>query len=236
MALLEITGLNAGYGDVQVLRDIDLRIEEGSVVALVGANGAGKSTLLKIISGLLPPYSGRILLNGTDIVRWPSSKIVREGIVHVPEGRHLFPGMSIEENLLMGAFGRSASRELQGELEKIYARFPRLGERKHQKAGSLSGGEQQMCAMARGLMANPRLMIIDEMSLGLAPLIVDDLVDTVKLINSQGAAVLLVEQDVQLALENSDYGYVLSTGRIAMQGPSRELLENPEIREVYLGL
>ncbi len=235
-ALLEIKGLNAGYGDVQVLWDIDLQVAQGRIVALVGANGAGKSTLLKVISGLMPPYAGRILFNGEDIGRWPSKMIVQQGIVHVPEGRHLFPDMSIEENLLMGAFRRKASKDVQAQLEKMYTAFPRLGERKKQKAGSLSGGEQQMCAIARGLMADPRLILIDEMSLGLAPLIVDLLIDTVKAVNSQGTAVLLVEQDVQLALEHADYGYVLSTGRIAIQGTSGELLENREIKEIYLGL
>ena len=233
---MEIKGLNAGYGDVQVLWDIDLRIDEGSIVALVGANGAGKSTLLKIISGLMPAYSGKIIFDGVEISRWPSKRVVQAGIVHVPEGRRLFPHMTVEENLRMGAFRRLKSSQVAEELQKIYTIFPRLAERRRQEAGSLSGGEQQMCAIARGLMANPRMILIDEMSLGLAPLIVDDLIDTVQAVNRKGTAVLLVEQDVQLALDHSDYGYVLSTGRVAMHGESRKLLQNPEIKEIYLGL
>ena len=233
---LEIKGLNAGYGDLQVLWDIDLKIETGRIIALVGANGAGKSTLLKVISGLMPPYSGQILFDGKEISRWPSKRIVQEGIVQVPEGRRLFPHMTVEENLRMGAFRRVESARVPEELQKIYAIFPRLAERRRQEAGSLSGGEQQMCAIARGLMAKPRVMLIDEMSLGLAPLIVDDLIDTVQAVNRQGTSVLLVEQDVQLALDNSHYGYVLSTGRVAMHGESRTLLQNPEIKEIYLGL
>lgn len=234
--LLEINGLNAGYGDVQVLWDINLRVEEGQIVALVGANGAGKSTLLKIISGLMPPYSGEILFSGQDIVRRPSKAIVEAGIIQVPEGRRLFPQMTVEENLMMGAFRRKKSKNIQDELEKVYGLFPRLKERTNQRAGSMSGGEQQMCAIARALMGNPRLILIDEMSLGLAPLIVDDLIDIVKAINQEGTGVMLVEQDVQLALDNSHYGYVLSTGNMAMQGKSAELLQNKEIKEIYLGM
>ena len=234
--LLEIKELNVGYGDIQVLWDINLRIGEGQIVAIVGANGAGKSTLLKTISGLLNPYNGSIIFQGEDITRKPSKEIVAKGIIQVPEGRRLFPHMTVEENLLMGAFRRKKSKNIRPELEKIYKIFSRLGERRQQKTGSLSGGEQQMCAFARGLMGNPRLIIIDEMSLGLAPLIVDDLIDHVKAINQQGTSVLLVEQDVQLALDNSHYGYVLSTGRVEMEGNSQELLRNQEIKEIYLGL
>ncbi len=234
--LLEIKELNAGYGDIQVLWDINLKIEEGQIVALVGANGAGKSTLLKTISGLIRPYSGKIIFDGNDITHAPSKDIVKMGIIHVPEGRRLFPQMSVEENLIMGAFRRQKSKDLQKDLDRVYTIFPRLKERKRQKAGSLSGGEQQMCAIARGLMGNPRLLFIDEMSLGLAPLIVDDLIDVVREINNKGTSILIVEQDVQLALDNSHYGYVIATGRIAMEGPSHELLQNQEIKEIYLGL
>jgi branched-chain amino acid transport system ATP-binding protein len=234
--LLEIKELNVGYGDIQVLWDINLQIEEGQIVALVGANGAGKSTLLKTISGLLNPYSGSIVFQGEDITRMPSKEIVAKGIIQVPEGRRLFPDMTVEENLMMGAFRRRKSKNIQPELERIYMIFSRLKERRQQKTGSLSGGEQQMVAFARGLMGNPKLIIIDEMSLGLAPLIVDDLIDNVKEINQQGTSVLLVEQDVQLALDNSHYGYVLSTGRVEMKGNSQELLRNQEIKEIYLGL
>jgi branched-chain amino acid transport system ATP-binding protein len=234
--LLEIKALSAGYGDIQVLWDIDLHVEKGQIVALVGANGAGKSTLLKTISGLLKPYQGSINFQGEDITRMPSTEIVRKGIIQVPEGRRLFPQMTVEENLMMGAFRRKKSKNIQPELEKVYGIFSRLKERRQQAAGSLSGGEQQMCAFARGLMGNPELILIDEMSLGLAPLIVDDLIDIVKEINQQGTSVLLVEQDVQLALDNSHYGYVISTGRVAMEGNSKTLLQNQEIKEIYLGL
>jgi branched-chain amino acid transport system ATP-binding protein len=234
--LLEIKELNVGYGDIQVLWDINLQIEEGQIVALVGANGAGKSTLLKTISGLLNPYSGSIIFQGEEITRMSSKEIVAKGIIQVPEGRRLFPQMTVEENLMMGAFRRRKSKNIQPELERIYMIFSRLKERRQQKTGSLSGGEQQMVAFARGLMGNPKLIIIDEMSLGLAPLIVDDLIDNVKEINQQGTSVLLVEQDVQLALDNSHYGYVLSTGRVEMKGNSQELLRNQEIKEIYLGL
>ena len=234
--LLEVKGFNAGYGDVQVLWDIDLEVRENQIVSLVGANGAGKSTLLKALSGLLPPYSGEVIFQGRDITGASSKQIVERGIIHVPEGRRLFPQMTIEENLKMGAFSRRRSLDLQRELSRVYEIFPRLRERTHQNAGSLSGGEQQMCAIARGLMGNPSLLLIDEMSLGLAPLIVDDLIDIIKGINQQGTGVMLVEQDVQLALDNSNYGYVLSTGRIAIQGESHALLKNSEIKEIYLGM
>ncbi len=234
--LLEIRDLDVGYGDIQVLWDVSIKIEEKQIVALVGSNGAGKSTLLRTISGLLSPYKGSIIFDGEDITNCPSKEIVARGIIHVPEGRRLFPDMSVEENLIMGAFRRKKSKDITPALDNVYELFPRLKERRNQKAGSLSGGEQQMCAIARGLMGDPRLIIIDEMSLGLAPLIVDNLIEIVKEINEQGTAVLLVEQDVQLALDNSHYGYVLSTGRLAMEGPSKELLQNKEIKEVYLGL
>lgn len=234
--LLKVDRISAGYGDVQVLWDIDLEVREQQIVSLVGANGAGKSTLLKVLSGLLAPYDGKIQFQDKDITGAPSKEIVDRGIIHVPEGRRLFPQMSVEENLIMGAFRRRRSGAVQRELSRIYEIFPRLKERRRQSAGSLSGGEQQMCAIARGLMGNPRLILIDEMSLGLAPLIVDDLIDVVKSINGQGTGVLLVEQDVQLALDNSHFGYVLSTGKVAMQGESKSLLKNREIKEIYLGM
>ncbi|SMC24027.1 amino acid/amide ABC transporter ATP-binding protein 2, HAAT family (TC 3.A.1.4.-) [Desulfacinum hydrothermale DSM 13146] len=234
--LLGIKELDAGYGDVQVLWGLNLKVEEKQIVALVGSNGAGKSTLLKVISGLMRPYRGQILFRGEDITRTPPKEIVRKGIVHVPEGRRLFPQMTVEENLVMGAFRRRKDKDIRPELARVYELFPRLKERRLQKAGSLSGGEQQMCAIARGLMSDPRLLIIDEMSLGLAPVIVDDLVEILKEINSRGTAILLVEQDVQLALSNSHYGYVVATGRLVMEGPSEELLQSKEIKEAYLGM
>ncbi len=234
--LLEIKGLDAGYGDIQVLWDINLRLESESIVALVGSNGAGKTTLLKVLSGLFHPYRGEITFQGKNITRLPSKEIVSNGIIHVPEGRRLFPQMSVLENLLMGAFRRKKSKDLAPQLSKVYDLFPILKHRSQQSAGSLSGGEQQMCAIARSLMGDPMLLLIDEMSLGLAPLVVDDLIDIVKEINADGTAVLLVEQDVQLALDNSHYGYVLATGRLAMEGVSADLIQNKEIKDVYLGL
>jgi len=233
---LEVKNLNVGYGDVQVLWDVSFSVGKGKIVSLVGANGAGKTTLLKTISGLIRPMSGDIIFEGEPLSHLNSKEIVELGIIHVPEGRRLFPDMTVEENLLMGAFRRGKDPKMKEDLDRVYETFPRLKERRKQKSGSLSGGEQQMCAMARGLMGNPRLLLVDEMSLGLAPLIVDDLIDIVKAIHEQGTTVFIVEQDVHLALSNSDYGYVLATGHIMMEGPSRELLTNKQIKEVFLGL
>jgi branched-chain amino acid transport system ATP-binding protein len=202
----------------------------------VGSNGAGKTTLLRTLSGLLKYKNGDIIYNGESLKGKPSEYIVEKGIIHVPEGRRLFPDMTVEENLLMGAYYRKNDPEINKDLEYVYSLFPRLHERKKQKAGSLSGGEQQMLAIGRGLMGKPLVLLIDEMSLGLAPLIVDDLIEIVHKVKNEGTTVFLVEQDVQLALENSDYGYVLDTGKIALEGPSKELLTNPEIKKVYLGL
>lgn len=235
LMLLELKGINAGYGDVQVLWDVSLHVTEGEVVALVGSNGAGKSTILKVISGILTPMSGQIMFAGEDITRLPSEQIVARGIIQVPEGRRLFPEMSVEENLLMGAYARRDD-EIQKDLGWVYELFPILDERRRQEAGSLSGGEQQMCAVARGLMGRPKLLLIDEMSLGLAPIIVDDLIEIVAQINQQGATVLLVEQDVQVALEQANRGYVLEVGHIVMEGPATDLLEEPRVREAYLGI
>ena len=236
MALIEVKNLDVSYGDVQVLWDINLKIEKGSIVALVGSNGAGKTTFLKTLSGLLNYQKGDIIYNGESLKGLPSDEIVKKGIIHVPEGRRLFPDMTVEENLLMGAYHRKNDPEIAGDLDQVYTLFPRLKERRKQKAGSLSGGEQQMVAMARGLMGRPTVFLVDEMSLGLAPLIVDDLIEIVHNINKEGNTVLLVEQDVQLALENSHYAYVLDTGKVAMEGKSEELLKNPGIKRIYLGM
>lgn len=233
--MLEIESLSAGYGDVQVLWEVSLKVEEGEVVALVGSNGAGKSTLIKVISGLLRPQGGEIRFGGQRISGLDSEVIVNRGITQIPEGRRLFPEMSVEENLFMGAYMRRDGR-IKEDLKWVYSLFPRLEERRTQLAGSLSGGEQQMCALARGLMSRPQLLLVDEMSLGLAPIIVDELVEVLKQINGEGTTILLVEQDVQLALENSDRGYVLETGRVVMEGPSAELVENEEVKQAYLGL
>lgn len=233
--LLDIQGIDAGYGEVQVLWDVSLHVDEGEVVALVGSNGAGKSTLLKVISGIISPMSGRVSFAGQDITGLPSERIVARGIVQVPEGRRLFAEMSVEENLLMGAYSRRDDG-IQQDLQWVYDLFPILGERRKQEAGSLSGGEQQMCAVGRGLMGRPKLLVVDEMSLGLAPIIVDDLIEIVAQINQQGTTVLLVEQDVQVALEQADRGYVFEVGRVSMAGPATELLQDPKVREAYLGI
>jgi branched-chain amino acid transport system ATP-binding protein len=233
--LLEVHNVDAGYGDIQVLWDVTLDIAEGEIVALVGSNGAGKSTLIKVISGIIAPMSGRVLFAGSDITHLPSEQIVSRGIIQVPEGRRLFPEMSVGENLLMGAFARR-DNNIAADLDWMYELFPILGERRRQEAGSLSGGEQQMCAMARGLMGRPKLLLIDEMSLGLAPIVVDDLIEIVAQINAEGTTILLVEQDVQVALEQADRGYVLEVGRVVMGGPGRELLDEPRVREAYLGI
>ena len=235
LMLLEMEGINAGYGDVQVLWDVSLHVDEGEVVALVGSNGAGKTTILKVISGIILPMSGQITFAGEDITGLPSEQIVARGIIQVPEGRRLFPEMSVEENLLMGAYARHDDG-IQKDLKWVYDLFPILDERRRQEAGSLSGGEQQMCAVARGLMGRPKLLLIDEMSLGLAPIIVDDLIEIVAQINEQGTTVLLVEQDVQVALEQAHRGYVLEVGHVVMEGAAADLLEEPRVREAYLGI
>jgi len=234
--LLEVKNLDAAYGDVQVLWDINFQVQEKSIVAIVGSNGAGKTTLLRVISGIMSPKNGDIVYNSKSIGKLSSSEIVNMGIVHVPEGRRLFSDMTVEENLIMGSYHLKDKNEIKKNLEFVYDLFPRLAERKKQKAGSMSGGEQQMAAIGRGLMASPKIFLIDEMSLGLAPSIVDNLVDIVTEINERGTTVLLVEQDVQLALEHSHYCYVLDTGKIVMKGKSEKLLNDPKIKEIYLGL
>ncbi len=235
MAFLEIENLNSGYGDVNVLSDISLSIEKGEIIALVGSNGAGKSTLLKTISGLLTPTSGKIIFNGKDITGISPDKIIRDKIIHIPEGRKLFSDMSIEENLLMGAYSRK-DKSIMKDLDNTYLLFPILEERRKQKAGSLSGGEQQMLALGKGLMGDPDLLLIDEMSLGLAPVIVDDLISIIKDLNASGKTIFIVEQDVRLALENSNFAYILDTGSITLKGKSEELIKNPDIKKAYLGM
>ena len=235
MAFLEIENLNSGYGDVNVLSDISLSIEKGEIIALVGSNGAGKSTLLKTISGLLTPTSGKIIFNGKDITGISPDKIIRDKLIHIPEGRKLFSDMSIEENLLMGAYSRK-DKNIMKDLDNTYLLFPILEERRKQKAGSLSGGEQQMLALGKGLMGDPDLLLIDEMSLGLAPVIVDDLISIIKDLNASGKTIFIVEQDVRLALENSNFAYILDTGSITLKGKSEELIKNPDIKKAYLGM
>lgn len=236
-SLLEVSGLAGGYDDVQVLWGIDLSVEEGEIVAIVGSNGVGKSTFLRMLSGVLPHRAGTITLGGESLEGMAPEGIVAKGISHVPEGRRLFAAMSVEENLLMGAYARRmADQELAADLERVYGFFPRLAERKSQLAGSMSGGEQQMCAIARGLMARPRLLLIDELSLGLAPRLVEELCGFVRQINEEGVAIILVEQDVLTAFELARRAYVFETGRVTISGTSDELLANPQVKKAYLGM
>ena len=230
-ALLDVRKLNAGYGRVQVLWDVDLAVEAKQIVALVGANGAGKTTLLRAISGMIPVRSGSIELEGREIGGASIESIVDRGIAHVPEGRRLFSGLSVRENLLLGGW-RSNNRDLS----RVVDLFPVLGRRLGQVAGTLSGGEQQMCAIARGLMSEPALLLIDELSLGLAPITVDEIVSRLPEIAAAGTGVLLVEQDIDTALTVSQFGYVLDSGRITKSGASPVLLADPTIQEAYLGI
>jgi branched-chain amino acid transport system ATP-binding protein len=234
-ALLDVHALSAGYAGLPVLRDVALKVYPAEIVALVGSNGAGKTTLLRTLSRVLS-CTGRIVMNQHDLVPMTSDQAFAVGLVQVPEGRQLFDRMSVQDNLLMGAFRRNDKTAVTRDLDKVYALFPRLFERRRQIAGSMSGGEQQMCAMARGLMAAPLLLMIDEMSLGLAPVIVEQLMDVLAAIRDEGVTVLLVEQDVNLALSTADRGYVMETGRIVHSGLARELIDDPEVRRAYLGL
>jgi branched-chain amino acid transport system ATP-binding protein len=233
-ALLDIAGLNAGYGEMQVLRDVSLLVRPAEIVAMVGGNGAGKTTLLRAISRLIPSR-GDIAFDGRSLAGTTADDVFAMGLVQVPEGRQLFDRMSVEENLRMGAYRRRDTSAIGGDLEKMYGIFPRLADRRRQIAGSMSGGEQQMCAMARALMAKPRLMMVDEMSLGLAPVIVDLLLETMTRIRAEGVTVLLVEQDVHAALSVADRGYVMETGEIVREGTARELESDPEVQRAYLG-
>jgi ABC-type branched-subunit amino acid transport system ATPase component len=236
--LLTVHGVNAGYGETQVLWDISLSVGRGEVAALIGANGAGKSTLLNVLSGLLPAQSGTIDFDGHNIAHTAADRIVKLGLAHVPQGRRLFAALSVEENLKLGAYTRRAgsTKAIAGDLERVYALLPKLKERHKQLAGSLSGGEQQMCAIARGLMTRPSLLLVDELSLGLAPNVVDDILHAVDRIHREGGlSFLLVEQDVQIALERADRGYVLENGRIVLQGTGAELLTSEKVRAAYLG-
>mgnify|MGYP001609753550 FL=1 len=234
--MLEIRGLNAGYGEVQVLWDVSLSVGEGEIVTLVGSNGAGKSTLINTICGIIHPLAGNVHLNGTDITGWTSEAIVARGVTQVPEGRRLFPQMTVRENLLMGAYRRRDWAGIKQDLEWVCELFPRLKEREGQRAGSLSGGEQQMCAIARGLMARPKILIVDELSLGLAPIILDALVDIVRKVHQEGTTILLVEQDVATAFDLATTGYVLENGRVALSGPTANLKADPHVKKAYLGL
>ncbi|HEY8553075.1 MAG TPA: ABC transporter ATP-binding protein [Burkholderiales bacterium] len=235
-ALLQVENVVAGYDDVRVLWDVSFELSAGETVCLIGSNGAGKTTLLSTISGLLRPQSGRIRFAGHDLTRATPREVLQAGIAHVPEGRRLFGPMSVLDNLLMGAYLRLEKAEVRHDLERIFELFPILASRRHQPAGTLSGGEQQMCAIARGMMSRPRLLMIDELSLGLAPQVVEQLGDVIRQIAREGLSVLLVEQDVMTAFELASRGIVLDTGRIAMQGPVAELASNAAVREAYMGI
>ena len=236
MTFLEIKNIDVYYGDVQVIFNLSLHVEEGEVVSIIGGNGAGKSTLLKTISGLLHPARGDIIFENAAIQAVPPDEIVERGIVQVPEGRRLFSLMTVEDNLIVGAYNSRAGQHVDKMIEEVYGLFPRLRERESQLAMTLSGGEQQMVAIGRGIMARPKLMMLDEPSLGLAPILIKDIFETVRKVADQGMTVLLVEQDVKHSLSLSDRGYVLEHGRIAMEGPAKKLLDDPHVKTAYLGL
>ena len=234
--MLKIEQLNAGYGDIQALWNINLEIHAGEVVALLGSNGAGKSTLLWALSGLLKPQSGAIWFEGENLVTLPPDRIVSIGLTQVPQGRRLFAGLTVKENLLQGAYTRSDNAAIADDLDFVLTLFPRMKERLKQAAGSLSGGEQQMCAVGRGLMARPKMLMVDEVSLGLAPIVVENIYEAIGKVRARGTTVLIVEQDVQVALEQADRGYVLDVGHVIMSGAARDLLADPRIKEAYLGI
>ncbi len=236
MALLEIQNVSSGYGEVQILWNVSLNLERGKLTALVGSNGAGKTTLLRTVMGLLKPSQGTITFEGSDVTRVSPHAKAAQGLVLVPEGRQLFPSMSVYENLEMGAYTVRVRANFRENLEKVYDMLPRLQERADQKAGTLSGGEQQMLAVARGLMAQPEILMFDELSLGLAPVLVLSLFEVLQRLKDQGLTMLLVEQNVQMALAVSEYAYVLAEGRVDLEGPSKELARDEHIRESYLGI
>lgn len=234
--LLEIKNLNAGYGDLQVLFNISMKVDEGEVVSLVGSNGAGKTTLLRILSGLEPVKSGSILYQGQDLTKIKSYEKADHGIAHIPQGRGILGSLSVKENLVMGAYPKAARASMEANIRKSFEMFPILKERQNQMAGSLSGGEQQMLAIARALMINPRLLMLDEPSLGLAPIVVKDMFEIISNVAKQGVSILIVEQNLNQALSVADRGYVLETGQIVMEGKASDLLADEEIQAAYLGI
>jgi branched-chain amino acid transport system ATP-binding protein len=234
-ALLELEGVQTFYGSIQALKGISIEVNEGEIVTLIGANGAGKSTTLRSINGLNHPRHGRIKFRGKDITNRPPHEIVRMGIAQSPEGRKLFPRMSVVENLEMGAFQRTDRHGLAEDMERVFTLFPRLQERRSQKAGTLSGGEQQMCAIGRALMARPTLLMLDEPSLGLAPIFVQRIFDTIVEVNKQGTSILLVEQNALMALDVANRGYVLETGLVALADDAKKLAQNEDVKRTYLG-
>lgn len=233
--LLEVESLAVSYGAIKALQGVSLTVEEGEIVTLIGANGAGKSTLLRRVSGLVRAQSGRVLFRGRDISSLPPQAVVRCGIVHVPEGRGIFGNLTVMDNLELATFTRRDKSKLRSDYEKVFSLFPRLRERVQQLAGTLSGGEQQMLAVARALMTRGELMLLDEPSMGLAPVLVDEIFRTIRQINCEGTTILLVEQNASRALATAHRGYVLETGRIVLQGKTQELQKNPRVKEAYLG-
>jgi len=234
-AILEVSGLRAGYGAVEVLRGVDLTIERGDIVALLGSNGVGKTTFNAVLSGLIRPWAGKVAFKGVDITGAGAASVVDAGLSLVPEGRLIFPNMTVRENLILGSY-RRARQNRDANIDKIVATFPRLKERFEQKAGTLSGGEQQMLAIGRGMMAEPELLILDEPSLGLSPLLVEEMFELIKRLNAEGLTILLVEQNVAQSLEIATTGYVLENGAISLSGPAAKLMDDPELQRSYLGI
>ena len=235
MALLEVTDIRTFYGNIEALKGISVTVEEGEVVTLIGSNGAGKSTTLRSISGLTPPREGSIKFDGTEIGEVPPQEIVQRGISLSPEGRHVFSRMTVRENLDLGAYLRKDSAEIDSDRDRVFSLFPRLKEREKQKGGTMSGGEQQMLAIGRALMANPKLLLLDEPSMGIAPILVERIYETIAEINRQGTTILLVEQNANYALDVSKRGYVLETGNVALEDRSSALRDNPDVQKAYLG-
>ena len=235
MAMLEIKDLSVYYGVIQALKGISFEVNEGEVIALIGANGAGKTTTLHTVSGLIAPKSGSVIFEGQDITKTPAHKIVSMGMAHVPEGRRVFASLSVLQNLRLGAYTRNDKEEIEESLRKVYKRFPRLEERKNQPAGTLSGGEQQMLAMGRALMSKPKIILMDEPSMGLSPIMVNEIFDIIRSVSESGTTVLLVEQNAKKALSIADRAYVLETGNITLEGRARDLLEDDSIKKAYLG-
>ena len=235
MSMLKVENLSVHYGMIQAVRDVSFEVDEGEVVSLIGANGAGKTTILRTLSGLVRPSAGNIEFLGQEIQKMPAQKIVASGLSQVPEGRHVFPGLTVLENLEMGAFLKKNREENQANLKKVFSRFPRLEERKNQDAATLSGGEQQMLAMGRALMSTPKLLLLDEPSMGLAPIFIQEIFDIIQDIQKQGTTVLLIEQNANKALAIADRGYVLETGKIVLSGTGKELATSDEVRKAYLG-
>lgn len=235
MAMLEINNLEVNYGMIRAIKGVSFNVNEGEVIALIGANGAGKTTILHTITGLLDAKAGNVIFNGTDITKVPAHKIVSMGMAHVPEGRRVFANLTVMQNLKMGAYTRSDKEEIANNLEMVFTRFPRLKERQNQMSGTLSGGEQQMLAMGRALMSNPKIILMDEPSMGLSPIFVNEIFDIIKKVKSDGTTVLLVEQNAKKALSIADRAYVLETGNIVMSGKASDLLNNDDIKKAYLG-